>query len=60
MKNLKTLSLEMDRFAKDFALIGTHINNARTKFEDSEKRLTRFNDRLQGITSVEDNKIEQK
>jgi DNA recombination protein RmuC len=58
VNNLKTLSLELNRFAEDFRLIGTHLNNARTKFDESEKRLSRFGDRLTNITSVENKSLE--
>lgn len=34
------------RFKDDFSLVGKHLANARGKFEDSEKRLVRFEDKL--------------
>lgn len=34
------------RFKEDFGLLGKHLGNTRTKFEDAERRLTRFEDRL--------------
>lgn len=58
--NLKTLNLELEKFANDFRLVGTHLNNAKTKFDDSEKRLTRFNDRLTSIASLDREKIDNK
>lgn len=60
LNNLKTLSLELEKFSADFRLIGNHLNNAQTKFNDSEKRLSRFSDKLQNITSSEPEKLDHK
>ncbi|MBI2346116.1 MAG: DNA recombination protein RmuC [Deltaproteobacteria bacterium] len=43
---LGRLQKEFDRFQADFAVIGTHLSNARAKYDDAEKRLTRVGDRL--------------
>lgn len=51
--NLTRLRTDFGRFSDDYQLVGKHILNARTKFEDSEKRLGRLNDRLTQI-SVKD------
>jgi DNA recombination protein RmuC len=58
--NIKTLSLELNKLAEDFRLLGGHLTSAKTKFEDSEKRLSRFSDKLQNITAVENKQIEDK
>jgi DNA recombination protein RmuC len=34
------------RFKDDFSLLGKHLNNTRTKYEDAEKRMGRFEDKL--------------
>lgn len=52
LKSLSSLSLEINRFKEDFDILGSHISNAKTKYEDSSKRLDRFSDRLNNIQEV--------
>jgi DNA recombination protein RmuC len=49
LKNLSMLSNEIIKFKDDFGLLGTHLKNASTKFDDSQKRLDRFSDKLLNI-----------
>jgi DNA recombination protein RmuC len=49
LKNLSTLSNEMNKFREDFDLLGKHISNTHTKYEDSSRRLDRFSDKLTNI-----------
>ncbi|KPK96487.1 MAG: hypothetical protein AMJ95_14070, partial [Omnitrophica WOR_2 bacterium SM23_72] len=49
LKNLSTLTIEINKFKEDFDVLGSHLVNARNKYEDSSKRLDRFSDRLTGI-----------
>jgi DNA recombination protein RmuC len=52
------LSHEINKFKEDFELLGTHLANAGRKYEDSQKRMDRFSDRL---TNIQDTKqIEKK
>lgn len=53
MNELGRLQLEFARFDKTFRLVGTHIGNARTKYDEAEKLAGRVGDRLQGITGTE-------
>ncbi|MDD5347435.1 MAG: DNA recombination protein RmuC [Candidatus Omnitrophica bacterium] len=53
LKNLSMLSIEMQKFREDFELVGKHIQNANTKYEDSQRRLDRFSDKL---VSIQDKK----
>jgi DNA recombination protein RmuC len=46
MAFLQRLNADFARFKDDFALLGRHLVNARSKYEDSEKRLVRFEDKL--------------
>jgi len=46
---LARLRGDLDRFTNDFQILGTHLSNAKSKFDDSEKRLERFADRLELI-----------
>jgi len=49
LKNLSTLTIEINKFKEDFDTLGGHLSNARTKYEDSQKKLDRFSDRLINI-----------
>jgi len=46
LSHLNKLRQELDRFTEDFRMVGRHLGNAQTKFEDAEKRLSRFEDKL--------------
>ena len=37
----------LDRFRNDFRVLGSHLTNARGKFEDAEKRLDKLDDKLE-------------
>lgn len=58
LKNLSTLGLEINKFKEDFDTLGAHLSNAKTKYDDSQKKLDRFSDRLNNIQ--ENKKIEAK
>jgi DNA recombination protein RmuC len=45
--HLSRLGQELSRFSDDFQMVGRHLGNAQTKFDDAEKRLSRFQDKLQ-------------
>ncbi len=49
LKNLSTLSIEINKFKEDFDVLGTHLANAGSKYTDSQKRLDRLSDRLVNI-----------
>lgn len=46
MARLKT---DIDRFADDFNVLGKHLGNTRTKYDDAEKRLSRLIERIADI-----------
>ncbi len=54
--NLARLRTEFGRFGKDFELVGTHLGRARGSYENSEKRLSRLNDKLVQVTGSSDEK----
>jgi DNA recombination protein RmuC len=54
LKNLSTLSSEMNKFREDFDLLGKHISNTHTKYEDSSRRLDRFSDKLTNIQATKE------
>lgn len=47
---LTRLRGDLARFQGDFQTLGTHLTNAKTKFDDAEKRLDKFSDRLELMT----------
>jgi DNA recombination protein RmuC len=48
MNLLQTLNNDFVRFRDDFELVGKHLANAHSKYDDSTKRLVRFEDKLTG------------
>ena len=46
-QTLAQLRGDLDRFRNDFQTLGTHLANAKTKFDEAEKRLEKFTDRLE-------------
>jgi len=49
LKSLSMLNNEINKFREEFGLLGTHLTNAARKYEDSEKRLDKFTDKLTNI-----------
>jgi len=45
-QNLSQLHQNLQLFINDFALVGKHLNNARAKYDESGKKLDRFDNRL--------------
>ena len=43
---LSNLDVDLDKFKEDFRLLGSHISNANVKYDDAQRRLERFSDRL--------------
>ena len=46
LANLGRLGQDLGKFSEDFRLVGGHIKNALQKYSDAEKRLDRFQDKL--------------
>jgi DNA recombination protein RmuC len=53
LQSLARLNGDLGRFQTDFDLIGTHLTNAKSKFDDAEKRLDRVVDRLEKLSGGE-------
>lgn len=47
MGHLDKLGREYDRFAREFEVLGSHLNNAKNKYEEADKRLGRVQDQLE-------------
>jgi DNA recombination protein RmuC len=46
IRNLQQLRGNFERFAESFALIGTHLNNAQSKYTQAEKQLDKLQNKL--------------
>ena len=46
LKNLARLEGDFERVMNDFTVMGKHLKDSVSKFEDTEKRLTKFGDKL--------------
>ena len=53
LKNLSALTVEINKFREDFDILGKHLCGASSKYEDSQKKLDRFSERL---TNFQDTK----
>lgn len=53
MNQLERLSREQSKFTREFEVLGSHIGNARKKFEDAEKHLHRVGDYLEAARTPE-------
>jgi len=49
---LQKLTIDFDSFKDEFDTLGKHINNARTKYEDAEKKLMKFDSKLSSVESM--------
>jgi DNA recombination protein RmuC len=49
-QTLAQLRGDLSRFRNDFQTMGTHLANAKTRFDEAEKRLEKFTDRLDLMT----------
>jgi DNA recombination protein RmuC len=56
-QSLSRLQGDLGRFKNNFSVIGTHLTNARTKFDEAEKRLDKFSDKLGQISGDEVEKL---
>lgn len=46
LKNLARLTGDLQKFKTDFDLVGTHLTRAKNSYDDSVKRIDRFQDKL--------------
>lgn len=51
-QSLARLKGDLSRFKSDFEVIGTHLGNAKGKFDEAEKRLEKFSDKLELASGV--------
>ena len=46
LANISRMQQDLVKFSEDFRLVGGHIKNANNKFDEAEKRLERFQDKI--------------
>lgn len=51
--HIRHLGVELNKFRDDFERIGHHLNNLRSSYESSEKRLNRYQERMEKIQEDE-------
>ena len=49
-QSLSRLQGDLGRFKKDFEVLGAHLGNAKSKFDDADKRLDKFTDKLELVS----------
>jgi len=52
ISHLGRVSIEYNKFVKDFDVLGGHIGKARSKYEDSTRRLSRLTDKMDSIQNL--------
>jgi DNA recombination protein RmuC len=60
INNLSRLQGEIGKVRDSFDILGSHLDNARKKYEEADKKLTHFEDRLENITNKSLTEGEQK
>jgi DNA recombination protein RmuC len=53
MQNLTRLKGDLERFNGDYLLVGKHLTNASRAFDDSRKRLEKFDNKFEKVAQVE-------
>ena len=53
LKNLARLSGDFKKFQEEFELVGKHLTNTKTRYDEADKRLGKFGDKLQSLTGTE-------
>lgn len=53
MQNLSRLKGDLERFNGDYLLVGKHLTNASRAFDDSRKRLEKFDTKFEKVAQVE-------
>jgi DNA recombination protein RmuC len=48
------LQQDIERFAEEYDILGRHIGNARSKYEESGRRLARFRESLDRMIELDD------
>jgi DNA recombination protein RmuC len=57
LKNLARLSGDFKKFQDEFQLVGKHLSNTKTRYDEADKRLEKFGDKLQSLSNTEPDDI---
>ncbi len=50
--HLSRLQGDLNKFREDFTTLGTHLQHARSKYEEADRKLDRFGDRLSSVSEA--------
>ena len=53
MESLGRLNMELEKFEKEFKVLGSHIHNAQQTFGRADKQLTVFGDKLRSVETAD-------
>jgi DNA recombination protein RmuC len=53
LKSLARLSGDFKKFQEEFELVGKHLTNTNMRYDEADKRLAKFGDKLQSLTGTE-------
>jgi DNA recombination protein RmuC len=53
LKSLARLSVDFRKFQEDFELVGKHLTNTKARYDEADKRLHKFNDKLQSLSGAD-------
>ena len=53
MKSIAGLETDFGKFRDDFEIVGKHLSNAQSKYAEADKRLDRFETKLERAASLE-------
>ena len=59
-QSLAQLQGDLSRFKGDFQVLGSHLSNAKSKFDDAEKRLDRFSGKLELVSEERAEQLPEK
>jgi len=59
-QSLSRLQGDLGRFKKDFQILGSHLGNAKVKYDEADKRLGKFSDKLELVGSDESKQLSEK
>jgi len=50
LTNLARLSGDFRKFQEEFELVGKHLTNTKSRYDEADKRLSKFNDKLESLS----------
>jgi DNA anti-recombination protein RmuC len=53
LQDLARLSGDFRKFQDEFELVGKHLTNTKTRYDEADKRLAKFGDKLQSLSGAE-------